>query len=105
MVTAWKKPIVCGRHAYGDQYRATDVVIPSSGKLELVFTPDDGSDVKRYKVHNFEGPGVTLGMYNTDQVRISKVHSFICLSAHSSVCPSINPHTHVSLSLTHLGHP
>ena len=61
---------MCGRHAFGDQYRATDIIVPTSGKLELVFSPDDNSGEKRYTVHNFEGPGVSLGMYNTDQVGV-----------------------------------
>jgi isocitrate dehydrogenase len=75
LVPSWKKPIVCGRHAFGDQYRATDIIIPTSGKLELVFLPDDNSGEKRYTVHNFEGPGVSLGMYNTDQSIRDFAHS------------------------------
>ena len=65
---AWKKPIVCGRHAHGDQYKATDFVVPTSGRVDIVFTPEDEGPTQTYKVHSFAGPGVALGMYNTDQV-------------------------------------
>jgi isocitrate dehydrogenase len=64
----WTKPIVIGRHAHGDQYKATDVVVDKPGKFELVFTPNDGSAPKRFEVFNFKSPGVALGMYNTDEV-------------------------------------
>jgi isocitrate dehydrogenase len=67
LVPGWTKPIVIGRHAHGDQYKATDVVVDKPGKLELVFTPADGSAPKRYEVFNFKSPGVALGMYNTDE--------------------------------------
>lgn len=60
LVTGWKKPIIIGRHAHADQYKATDVVIPKSGKLELVYTPENGDPVK-YTVHEYTGPGVALG--------------------------------------------
>ena len=67
LVTTWSKPIVIGRHAHGDQYRATDLVVPKAGKYELVFTPADGSPVERHTVHDYTGPGVVMGMYNTDE--------------------------------------
>lgn len=60
LVTGWEKPIIIGRHAHADQYKATDVVIPGSGKLELVYTPTSGDPVK-YTVHEYTGPGVALG--------------------------------------------
>ena len=66
LVPGWTEPIVIGRHAYGDQYRATDVRIPGPGRLTLTFTPDDGSAPQEYEVHRFEDAGVALGMYNLD---------------------------------------
>jgi len=66
-VPSWTKPIIIGRHAFGDQYRATDVVIEKPGKLELVFTPIDGGEIERHEVHNFNGGGVCMGMYNMDK--------------------------------------
>lgn len=62
LVTGWDKPIIIGRHAHGDQYKATDFVVPSAGKVELVYTPDNGSPVN-YTVHNYTGPGVALGKF------------------------------------------
>lgn len=66
LVPGWTKPINIGRHAFGDQYRATDTVIKGKGKLTMTFTPEDGSEVKSWEVYNFEGDGVALSMYNTD---------------------------------------
>ncbi|KAK2186668.1 hypothetical protein NP493_192g03019 [Ridgeia piscesae] len=68
LVTTWKKPIVIGRHAYGDQYKATDFIVPGDGKLEITFTPKDGGEPIRRTVFEFEGTGgVALAMYNTDK--------------------------------------
>jgi isocitrate dehydrogenase len=67
LVPGWTKPIIIGRHAFGDQYRATDFVTPGPGKFQIVFTPADGSKAKTYDVYDFKGTGVVLGMYNTDQ--------------------------------------
>jgi isocitrate dehydrogenase len=66
LVPGWLKPIVVGRHAFGDQYRATDTVIPGPGRLTLTFTPDDGSEPMELEVYHFEGGGVALAMYNLD---------------------------------------
>lgn len=55
LVSGWVKPIIIGRHAYGDQYRATDFVVPGPGKVEITYTPSDGSEKMTYLVHNFEG--------------------------------------------------
>lgn len=66
IVPHWKQPIIVGRHAFGDQYRATDAVYPA-GKLELVFSPADGSGEKRTEVYKFPGEGVGLAMYNTKE--------------------------------------
>nr|NVI74953.1 isocitrate dehydrogenase [Cucujiformia] len=74
LVTGWQKPIIIGRHAHADQYKATDVLIPSSGKLELVFTPESG-EVVCYTVNEYKGPGVAMGMFNTDASIIDFAHS------------------------------
>jgi isocitrate dehydrogenase len=66
LVPGWTKPIVVGRHAFGDQYRATDTQIPGKGTLTLTFTPADGSQPMEFKVFEFPGPGVALAMYNLD---------------------------------------
>jgi isocitrate dehydrogenase len=66
LVPGWTKPIVVGRHAFGDQYRATDTRIPGKGRLTLTFTPADGSQPMEFKVYEFPGPGVALAMYNLD---------------------------------------
>ena len=66
LVPGWTKPIVVGRHAFGDQYRATDVKIPGKGTLTLTFTPADGSKPMELKVYDFPSPGVALAMYNLD---------------------------------------
>jgi isocitrate dehydrogenase len=66
LVPGWKRPIVIGRHAYGDQYRATDFFAPGPGKLTMVFTPRDGGTPQSYDVFEFLGPGVALGMFNVD---------------------------------------
>jgi len=67
LVPGWKKPIIIGRHAFGDQYRATDFVTKGKGTLTLTFTPDDGSEAREEKVYHFEGDGVAMSMYNTDE--------------------------------------
>jgi isocitrate dehydrogenase len=67
LVTNWTAPIIVGRHAFGDQYRATDTVIKGKGKLSMVFTPDDGTAPTQFEVFNFKGGGVALTMYNTDE--------------------------------------
>lgn len=75
LVPGWTKPIVIGRHAHGDQYKATDFVVSKPGKFEAVFTPSDGSEVKRWTVHDYTGPGVGMGMYNTDESIVGFAHS------------------------------
>jgi len=67
LVPGWKGPICIGRHAYGDQYRATDFLVKGKGKLTITFTPTDGSGAQSYDVHDFDGDGVALAMYNTDE--------------------------------------
>jgi isocitrate dehydrogenase len=66
LVPSWTKPIVIGRHAFGDQYRATDTVIPGPGALTLTYTPADGSEPMELNVFDFPGGGVALAMYNLD---------------------------------------
>ena len=66
-VPGWTKPIVIGRHAYGDQYRATDFLIPGAGKLIMKFVPDDGSKEIEHEVNNYESSGIAMGMYNLDE--------------------------------------
>lgn len=81
LVPGWKKPIIIGRHAHGDQYKATDVVIPEAGTVELVYKSKSGEET-RYNVYDFKGPGVTMAMYNTDE----SIRGF----AHSSFRMAIN---------------
>jgi len=66
LVPGWTKPIIIGRHAFGDQYRATDFVVPGKGKLEVKWTSEDGKNKKEFEIFNFPGPGVSLSMYNLD---------------------------------------
>ena len=66
LVPGWKKPIIIGRHAFGDQYRATDYVVPGEGTLTLNFTPKNGGDPVELEVYEFEAPGVAMAMYNLD---------------------------------------
>ncbi len=76
LVPGWKKPIVIGRHAFGDQYRATDTVIKGKGKLTLTFTPEDGGEASTWEVYDFQGEGgVAMSMYNTDESIKGFAHS------------------------------
>ena len=65
-VQGWTKPICIGRHAFGDQYKATDVVTRGKGKLTMTFTPEDGSEIQSWEVYNFEENGIAMSMYNID---------------------------------------
>ena len=67
LVPSWTDPLIIGRHAFGDQYRATDFLVPGKGKLEVKWTSEDGKDEKNYEVFNFPGPGIALSMYNLDK--------------------------------------
>lgn len=71
-VRSWKKPITVGRHAYGDLYKSMELVADRPGRADLVFTPDDGSAEIRATIKEFNGPGVIMGMHNTDK----SIHSF-----------------------------
>jgi isocitrate dehydrogenase len=66
LVPSWTEPIIIGRHAFGDQYRAEDIVVKGKGKLTLTFTPEDGSDPQEVDVFDFPGDGVAMAMYNLD---------------------------------------
>ena len=67
LVPGWTKPIVIGRHAFGDQYRATDTIIPSAGKLSMTFEPSDGSEKIHKEIFDFPGSGIAMTMYNLDE--------------------------------------
>jgi len=67
LVPTWTDPVIIGRHAFGDQYRATDFKVPGKGKMEVKWTSEDGKDEIKYEVFNFTGPGVALSMYNLDK--------------------------------------
>merc|ERR1712228_933635 len=67
LVPGWTKPIIVGRHAFGDQYRATDFVPKKAGTFTMTFTPEDGSEASSFEVYKFKAGGVMLSMYNTDE--------------------------------------
>ncbi len=67
LVPGWKQPICIGRHAFGDQYKATDFVTKGKGKLTITFTPEDGTKETSFEVYDFAGDGVAMAMYNTDE--------------------------------------
>ncbi|MCR5417059.1 MAG: NADP-dependent isocitrate dehydrogenase [Pseudobutyrivibrio sp.] len=73
-VKSWKKPITIARHAYGDVYKNTEMVVPGAGKVELVYTAEDGTE-ERALVHTFNGPGVVQGQHNLDDSITSFAHS------------------------------
>ncbi len=66
-VPGWEKPIVIGRHAFGDQYKATDIKIPGAGKLTLRYEPENGDETQEWEVFNFPDSGIAMGMYNLDK--------------------------------------
>src|SRR5437660_4370071 len=78
LVPGWKRPIVIGRHAFGDQYRASDMVVAGEGKLTLTYTPSDGGEPVELDVYDFPGGGVALAMYNLD----SSIRDFARASLH-----------------------
>eukprot|EP01090_Pellita_catalonica_P006419 TRINITY_DN1663_c0_g1_i1.p1 TRINITY_DN1663_c0_g1~~TRINITY_DN1663_c0_g1_i1.p1 ORF type:complete len:455 (+),score=87.74 TRINITY_DN1663_c0_g1_i1:55-1365(+) len=75
LVPGWTKAITIGRHAHGDQYKATDFVVDKPGTVEMTFTPEDGSEGQKYEVFKFPGGGVAMGMYNTDESIRDFAHS------------------------------
>lgn len=74
-VQGWTKPIVIGRHAFGDQYKATDTVIEGKGKLTMSFVPENGGETQTWEVYDYEGDGVAMAMYNTDESIYGFAHS------------------------------
>lgn len=74
LVSNWTAPIIVGRHAFGDQYRATDMVIPGKGKLTMKFVGEDGKEIE-HEIFNFKGPGVAMGMYNVEESIRGFAHS------------------------------
>lgn len=81
IVPNWKQPIIVGRHAHGDQYRATDFIVPEAGTLKMVFEPKDanGKRIER-EVHRFTDPGIAMGMYNTDESIVDFANSCFTFS-------------------------
>ncbi|CDW90541.1 isocitrate dehydrogenase [Stylonychia lemnae] len=75
LVPGWTQPIIIGRHAFGDQYRATDAVIDRPGQFIMKFIPADGSEEKTFNVYNFKDGGIIMGMYNTDESIRGFAHS------------------------------
>lgn len=75
LVPNWTAPICIGRHAFGDQYRATDFVTKGRGKLSITFQPEDGSKPQHFEVYQFNGDGVALAMYNTDESILGFAHA------------------------------
>ena len=75
LVPGWSQPIIIGRHAFGDQYKATDAVIDRAGKFQVVFTPEDGTAPKTWDVYNYKSAGILLAMYNTDESIVAFAHS------------------------------
>ena len=67
LVPGWTEPIIIGRHAFGDQYKATDAVMKEPGTFTMTFTPKSGAKPTEFEVYQFKGPGVIMGMYNTDE--------------------------------------
>ena len=74
-VPGWTAPIIIGRHAHGDQYKATDFVAPGPGKFTMTYTPADGSEAQSFEVYDFKGSGVMMSMYNTDESIIGFAHA------------------------------
>lgn len=75
LVSGWQKPIIIGRHAHADQYKAIDFIVPEAGTLTLTFTPTNGHNEIKHVVHEYKGAGVALGMFNTDESIKDFAHS------------------------------
>ena len=85
-VKSWQKPIAIGRHAYGDIYKNTEYVVPGAGTAEIVFTPADGGEKKSLLIHRFDGPGVVMGMHNTEK----SIRSFAKACINYAVSEKVN---------------
>ncbi len=84
-VRTWKKPIIIGRHAYGDIYDNTELVVDSPGKAELVFTPEQGGEQQAFEIHSFAGRGIIMGMHNTEQSIRSFARACILYALHEKM--------------------
>src|SRR5882724_5763277 len=96
LVTNWTAPIIVGRHAFGDQYRATDTVIKGKGKLTMTFTPEGGGEPQVFEVFNYKGDGVALSMYNTDE----SIKGFARSCLNMTVASRISSRTSMKRSLS-----
>lgn len=85
LVPGWEKPIIIGRHAHGDQYKAQDLIIPGAGKLELVYTPSSGAPARTIKIFDYKDSGVALAMYNTDESIRGFAHASFKLAIEKSL--------------------
>ena len=85
-VQGWTRPICIGRHAFGDQYKATDIKINGRGKLKMTFIPEDGSSEQSWEIYSFKEPGVAMGMYNID----SSIYDFARSCMHLSLSKKFN---------------
>jgi isocitrate dehydrogenase len=94
LVPGWKKPIIIGRHAYGDQYKATDMVIRKPGRMTLKFVPQDGSETTELEVFQYKAGGVGLAMFNTDEVCLEYEFFSWCLSLTFCSLKSITAFAH-----------
>ena len=98
LVPGWKEPMIIGRHAHGDQYKATDAVFEKEGKLELTFTPSDGSEKQQMQVFEFKnGGGVGMAMYNTDESIRGFAHSCFQFALQRLVAVFTNEHRRTRL--------
>ena len=89
LVPGWTKPLIIGRHAFGDQYRATDFQVPGPGKLTMTFTPDGGGEPTTYDVFQFPEAGVAMGMYNLDEsiaASPAPASTMVCRASCRSTC-------------------
>ncbi|TGK02943.1 NADP-dependent isocitrate dehydrogenase [Leptospira langatensis] len=85
-VRSWEKPIVVGRHAFGDLYKDTELYIPEAGKVEIVFTSKDGKEKERVTINDFDGPGVVMGQFNLDK----SIYSFAEACFNYAISEKIN---------------
>ncbi|EPG65529.1 NADP-dependent isocitrate dehydrogenase [Leptospira wolffii] len=85
-VRSWEKPIVVGRHAFGDLYKDTELYIPEAGKVEIVFTTKDGKEKERVTINDFDGPGVVMGQFNVDK----SIYSFAEACFNYAISEKIN---------------
>jgi len=85
-VRSWKKPIIIGRHAYGDLYRSQEFIVPGPGVAEMVYTPNEGTQTCRLTIKKFDGPGIIMGIHNTDK----SIRSFARACVNYAVSEKVN---------------